>query len=89
MHSFIFHCSEAIVDGNMFTQCVEVNGSAVSCVLYDNYFCESHHNFLSCKALSEVKLAKHESIQKQVSSSLGKKILVGFIMRLGFFSKKI
>lgn len=85
----MFHYAEAIVDGNMFTQYVEVNGSAVSsCVLYDNYFCESHHNFPSCKALSEVEFAKHENVQKQVSSSW-KKILVGFIMRLGFFSKRI
>lgn len=64
--------------------------SSSSYVLSDNYFGESCHDFLGFKTLSEVKLAKHESLQKQVSSSGGRKAnLVSFAMRLAVFSKRI
>lgn len=66
----MFCYSEAIADGN---RCLlKLMASAVSssfCLLSDNHFCESHHNVLSFKALSEVNLAKHESLQKRVSLS--------------------
>lgn len=43
--------------------------SMPSSVFCDSHFCESCHSFLSFKASFEVKLVKHESLQKQVSSS--------------------
>lgn len=46
--------------------------SIPSSVFCDNHFCASCHNFPSFKASFEVKLVRHESLQKQVSSSAEK-----------------
>lgn len=91
---FMFCSSDAIADGNRCLHDVlKLVASAVSSssyVLSDNYFCENCHDFVGFKTLSEVKVAKHESLQKLVSSSGGEKAnLISFAVRLAVFSKTI